>query len=349
MSKKSVFIDRSEIRNLILKIGNGQWTSFYASELIRVGIQHRCNISADGKDAILDFYFNENGTTTISSTGRNKDISLKIKEKLEESCVFKNIENGKTYSFKNLPIEWSKNLIEFLQTLVDNSSGLKKYEKMSTHDLYKFKSNLGDTLVVNVYTNGTITLQGKPAYLFSEAISFLSYYDGISVDNIVDTINTLHEVDIKPDDVRSEIEILLPYSHNKLDEMILKLLSPSISLRKLNIPLEDYSCYAFPILRALEGYIKYLFGIKNIQVGNGFHGKFKNGVLATEIDNRINDKNFKDEIEKLYDYLTNNRHVIFHAEQVLIGTKILEDKNEADTIVDSVLELIENSCKKLQL
>ena len=38
-----------------------------------------------------------------------------------------------------------------------------------------------------------------------------------------------------------------------------------------------------------------------------------------------------------------------HAEQVLIGTKILEDRNEADTIVDSVLELIENSFKKLQL
>ena len=27
------------------------------------------------------------------------------------------------------------------------------------------------------------------------------------------------------------------------------------------MPLEDYSCYAFPALRALEGYIKYLFGM----------------------------------------------------------------------------------------
>lgn len=348
MSKRSVFIDRNEIRNLILKIGNEQWESFYASELIRVGIQHRCNISVNGVDAILDFYFNENGTTTISSTGRNKYISLKIKEKLEESCVFKNTENGKTYSFRNLPIEWSKNLIEFLQSLVNNN-GFKKHEKMSTHDLYKFKSNIGDTLVVNVYSNGTITLQGKPAYLFSEAISFLSYCDGVSVDNIVDTISTLHEVDIKTNDIRSEIEILLPYSHNKLNEMILKLLSPSISLRRLNIPLEDYSCYAFPILRALEGYIKYLFGIKNIKVGHSFHGKFKKGKLTTEIDDYINDNNFKEEIEKLYDYLINNRHVIFHAEQVLIGTKVLEDRNEADRIVDSVLELIETSCKRLQL
>ncbi|MDE7310879.1 MAG: viroplasmin family protein [Eubacterium sp.] len=56
----------------------------------------------------------------------------------------------------------------------------------------------------------------------------------------------------------------------KQEDTILKLLSPSVSLRKVNIDLEDYSCYTFPVLRALEGYIKYLFGLKGIVIGNTF-------------------------------------------------------------------------------
>lgn len=341
--KKSVFIERTEIRNSILKIGQEQWTDFEASELVKTGNPYRCNIVADGKNAILDFYFNGDGTTTISPTGANTEISLTIKTILEERCTYSNDTEGKTYSFKGLPLNWSNKLIEYLKTIVEAEPVFNKSEKQPVHDVYRFTSSIGDTLIINIYTNGTVTLQGKPAYLYSEAISFLSYCESVSVDDIVDTINNLHDVDIKTEDVRSEMEVLLPRSYENLDEMILKLLSPSISLRKIKMPLEDYSCYAFPALRALEGYIKYLFRMKSITIGHTFYRIFDNGVLSADIASRLNDDIFKQEVERLYMYLYNNRHAIFHAEQVLIGTTILEDKQEADEIVNNVLNLIETS------
>ena len=341
--KKSVFINREEIGTSISKIGQEQWTTFEASELVKTGNQYRCQIVADGKNAILDFYFNGDGSTTISPTGTNKEISLTIKTILEKSCTYSNDTEGKTYSFKKLPTEWSEKLIQYLTTLVKDEPVFNKIEKQPVHEVYKFTSSIGDTLVINIYTNGTITLQGKPAYLYSEAISFLSYCESISVDDIVDTINNLHNVDVKTEDVRNEMEVLLPRSYKNLDEMILKLLSPSISLRKIKMPLEDYSCYAFPALRALEGYIKYLFGMKSITIGHTFHKIFDNGALVADIASSLNDSVFQQEVERLYNYLVNNRHVIFHTEQVLIGTTILEDKQEADEIVNNVLNLIETS------
>lgn len=175
----------------------------------------------------------------------------------------------------------------------------------------------------------------------------MSYCEHVSVEDIVDTVNNLHNVNVKTEDVRSEMEALLPRSYKNLDEMILKLLSPSISLRKIKMPLEDYSCYAFPALRALEGYIKYLFSMKSINIGHTFCKIFDKGILSANIASKINNPIFQRELERLYNYLVNNRHVIFHTEQVLIGTTILEDKQEADEIVNNVLNLIETSYKNI--
>lgn len=163
------------------------------------------------------------------------------------------------------------------------------------------------------------------------------------MDDIVNSINSFHDVNVKTNEVRNDMEVLMPRAYGNIDETILKLLSPSISLRKVNIDLEDYSCYAFPALRALEGYIKYLFGLKGITIGYTFGNIFNGDVLTSQIAARIGDTTFQNELERLYVYFKGNRHVIFHTEQILIGTRLIEDKHEADEIINTVLNLIESS------
>lgn len=341
--KKSVFINRQELKELVIDAGSKMWQQFEASDLVKTGNPYRCNIVADQKKAILDFYYNDDGTTTINPTGTNVEISTAIKSVLEEKCTYSSSLDGKTYSFKRLPVEWSTKLIEYMNTLVEVPATHLKVDKLPVHDVYKFTSSIGDSLIINLYGNGTVTLQGKPAYLYGEAISLLSYCDKVSIDDIVDTINNFHNIDIKTDDVRSEMEVLLPRSYKNIDDMILKLLSPSIVLRKIIMPLEDYSCYAFPALRALEGYIKYLLSLKSVSVGHTFGGIFDKGVLTAPVSSQIADSTYQSELERLYSYFVGNRHVIFHTEQILIGTTVLEDKHEADEIVNNVVTLIETS------
>ena len=344
---KSVFINREQIKELVISVGTEQWKSFSASDLHMVGNAFRCNISADDKKAMLNIYFNNDGTTTILPTGANIDISTKIKVLLEQGCAFVNTSEAKTFSTKNVPLDWVVKLIEYLSSLSDVAVEQKEIEENPQHSYYQFVSKMGDKLTVNVYKTGTLTLQGKPAYLYGEAISLLSYCESVSVDDIVATVNCFHNIDIKTSEVRRELEALLPRSYGNIDDMVIKLLSPSISLRKVKIPLEDYSCYAFPALRALEGYIKYLFSKKTVSIGYNFGGIFDKGLLTTHIATKIADFKYQTELERLFAYLVGNRHVIFHTEQVLIGTTVLEDKHEADGIVNSVLSLIETSFTNL--
>lgn len=343
MAKKGVFIDRDKIVELIREVGEKKWTDFTASELTIVGHAKRCVMTADGKEAMLNLFFNNDGTTTITPTGKNTDISSVIKVLLEEQCRFSNAAQGKTYSIKKLPKEWSEKVIEYLSSLENVNVDEYSVNTPPIHKSYVFTSKIGDKLTINVYQTGTLTLQGKPAYLYGEAISFLSYCTDVSVDDIVDSINSFHNVNVKTSEVRNDMEVLMPRAYGNIDEMILKLLSPSISLRKVNINLEDYSCYTFPALRALEGYIKYLFGLKGVIIGNNFGSAFNGNVLHAEVAKKIGDTTFQSELERLYVYFKGNRHVIFHTEQILIGTTLIEDKHEADEIINTVINLIESS------
>lgn len=343
-SKKSIFIERDKIIELIKEIGTKHWSEFTVGELKNInGNIYRCELVAENQKAMLNIFFNNDGTTTIIPTGKNLEISSQIKILLESKCKYLNTNLGKTYSIKKLSEEWRKKLINFLSSLEEVKTDEKKIDNPPKHKSYIFTSKIGDKLTINIYENGTLILQGKPAYLYGEAISFLSYCNAISLDDIIDSINTFHEVDIKINEVRNDMKILMPEAYKNIPETILKLLSPSISLRKINIDLEDYSCYAFPVLRALEGYIKYLFDNKGIVIGKNFGGIFNKDKLNSNIAIQINNSNYQQELERLYLYLKNNRHVIFHTEQILIGTTLIENKHEADEIINTVINLIETS------
>lgn len=340
---KGVFIDRERIVDLIRNVGIKQWEDFSANDLTIVGNAHRCIINAEGKTAMLDFYFNNNGTTTITPTGNNRNISAIVKTLLEEKYTFSGETQGKTYSIRKLTMEWAAKLIDYLKTLEGVTTEQYNVGSSPKHCSSIFTSRIGDKLTINFYETGTLTLQGKPAYLYGEAISFLSYCNDVSLDDIVDSVNRFHDVNVKTSEVRNDMEVLMPRAYGNIDEMILKLLSPSISLRKVNIELEDYSCYTFPALRALEGYLKYLFSLKGVTIGNTFGRVFNGNVLYPDVVAAIGDTTYQNELERLYVYFKGNRHVTFHTEQILIGTKLIEDKHEADEIINTVINLIETS------
>jgi hypothetical protein len=113
----------------------------------------------------------------------------------------------------------------------------------------------------------------------------------------VDSINTFHNVSVKTSEVQNDMEVLMPRAYGNIDEMILKLLSPSISLRKVSIELEDYSCNAFPALRALEGYIKYMLRLKGVTVGKTFGGVFSGTTLCPSAATTVNDAVYQNELE----------------------------------------------------
>lgn len=213
MAKKGIFIDRDKIVELIRETGSKQWNDFTASELTVAGNAQRCVMTTEGNEAMLNLFFNNDGTTTITPTGKNTEISSTIKKSLEEQCKFSGSTHGKTYSIKKLPKEWAEKVIEYLSSLENVTVEKHSMNVNPIHNSYIFTSKIGDRLTINVYSTGTLTLQGKPAYLYREAISFLSYCNDVSVDDIVDSINSFHDVNIKTSEVRNDMEVLMPRAY----------------------------------------------------------------------------------------------------------------------------------------
>ena len=61
----------------------------------------------------------------------------------------------------------------------------------------------------------------------------------------------------------------------------------------------------------------------------------------------IANNDYVEALEEIYNYFKANRHVIFHVDQILITTKIIEDKQEAISIINDVAALIERTYKKI--
>lgn len=70
---------------------------------------------------------------------------------------------------------------------------------------------------------------------------------------------------------------------------------------------------------------------------------FSGTTLCPPAATKVNDVTYQRELERLFAYFKGNRHVLFHTEQILIGTKLIEDKHEADEIINTVINLIETS------
>ena len=345
MSKsKGVFIERTKIEGYITSICEEQYKNknYKVSPLAKVGNGNasRCKLIVDNMELMLDFFFNKDGSTTISPKGKNIEASTKLKIELEDSYAFKSTA-AKSHTFKKVSHEWGDKLISYMSSLENVS--FEKVDTNENQERFVFKNGVGDTLTVNRYkTTGTLLLQGKAAYLYREALSFLSHCQEISLDDVISCTNVFHNVEVNSQDIDNELQYLLPNAYDKIDDTIIKLLSPSLVLMKVNLELSDYSCYVFPVLKALEGYIKFLFTFKKVKVGDGFGDIFRFGKLTVNIATLVDDELFQEEIEKLYDHWKNNRHTKFHTNQKLNESEII-DREMAHNIINTTLQIIESS------
>lgn len=342
-----IFVNPTELEDIIKNAGTQMWDDFHFISLEERGNVNKCNFTVNDKPCSLNFHSKINGTTTMSLTGKNTELSLALKERIIELSDFKDTGVSKSHTFR-ITKEWSYKLVGFLGELEGIEKDCIQHENPK-YEQCKFVSAKGDRLNINIYETGNVVLQGKPAYLYTEALSFLSYCPEISMTDVIEANNSFHEVDIKVEDTRTELQRLMPNAYGNIDDTLFKILSPAISLKKINVEMEDYSCYAFPALRALEGYLKYLFSIEEIEIGHSYGYHFGHDTrtdafhLKRHVVQRLKNPKVEVPLVETYNYLNKNRHTLFHTEQILFTTRILEDKLEADQIVKEVIDLIERT------
>jgi hypothetical protein len=128
------------------------------------------------------------------------------------------------------------------------------------------------------------------------------------------------------------------------------MLITSYTLKDIDIHLPDYSCYVFPALRAIEGVMKSILFNKGFEADNSnqyFYGVFrKEGtryVVTDEYKSFINDNNTCRALENCYTYYNRQRHELFHVNDLVDSSKMIENKDHASQIIDKIIEIIDEA------
>lgn len=305
---------------------------------------HQIKRNVDGEEMLLNIYLLNDGRTTLTyKVGKNQNLSKKLAEYIKENTLVDSRPNI-CLSFREFSKESLCEMIEYLTT-DPNVEVLDDRTVQSGQRVIKFKGHQNDIVTVTYHTTSTLLLQGRPVTLYCQIIAFLTEY--LSLGEVIESQSKFIKIPIKISDIQSELTSRLPYSFEKIDETTRKMIGASIAFTKLDIELPDYTAFVFPSLRALEGQIKCLFLSKGIHITNkdGFKGFFElkgnqfklnsNGVSS------INCSKTCFAIEKAYNYYINHRHSLFHAESIPLGSTIIEDRNDAVKIIETVIKIFE--------
>ncbi|CZF86749.1 type II toxin-antitoxin system RnlA family toxin [Grimontia marina] len=298
-------------------------------------------LKGEPTEALIRFFFKDKGRTTLLPQGANLALSNKLAGHVVENCQI-TVASRESFSIRNLNAENMDLLLEYLVTECHATVTTSEIPYGQKHKVIGCQ---GDDVTLTYYDKGTFMIQGSPVLLHNQVIEFLCEF--LELRDIVQSQLNLVKTGIKAEEILGEMSATLPYSFDELDAKIKAIISPSLALVKLDIELTDYTVFAFPALRGLEGYVKGLFASKGIVIGKqGFaphlHEVY-HATLSEEAREKIDCEKTCTAINQCYGYYKDQRHGLFHANGILANTRVLTDRAEAVNVVNDVLLRIEQS------
>ncbi|PWW26627.1 RnlA-like RNase toxin of RnlAB toxin-antitoxin system [Cytobacillus oceanisediminis] len=354
---KALNLDREKLPVIINEFAQKRFSSCEVSDIEHInGTLHRCTIQADYKTILLDLYYLENGKTTLRPSGQHMDISTELAAHIKGNIQFAATDRTGDYSVCPLEEEEFDFIIAFLE---EGLEGVKKitesHHEEQKYVLYQFQSSIADKITLKYYkTTSRLQIQGKPMYLYQEVTCLLAK-DFQKFDEVIKNQSEFFSIEIKPEEIREEMQELLPSAYNYLGENQRKILSVSLALQKIDIPLEDYSSFVFPALKTLEGFMKQILTSNGIRLSKketigdlfGYNGITARHVYLSKEGKELKDGVTKTWMETLYNYYVKERHSLFHVEDMDVFTRIIESKQEADRIISKIIDMMEKAHEEL--
>jgi len=208
-------------------------------------------------------------------------------------------------------------------------------------------------------TTKCLQIQGKPLYIYNQVIYFLIDYTDLNgfLHIVHKSEDVPNAISIDKNDLEDRLKALLLNAYFKLDNVILEMIRTSYIIKDIALPLNDYSLYVFPSLRALEGIIRSLLFGQGYSVSNKYNSlsqvfeiDFKNNYHSVK-NNFKRDYNCDNKLcyalEHCYNYFTKHRHELFHANDVSFTTKTIATQDRASQMIEEIVIIIEEAYSKL--
>lgn len=350
MSLKNLNINRNSINDAI-----NDFDIDLSLEIIDKNTFHQFVISKNNNIVNkLNIYYNKRGKTTISwQECQNQENSEILANHIAEYCKFSNIQNTSIY-IKEFSDDNLTSLLEFLTDFC--GAEIQNTKNLANGKQYTLKSVHGDTVHINHFCNLAFNIQGQSGLMKSQVIEGLSSY--LTFGQIVDaTLEKVNIEDIDKTDIEKLYDARFPVASNEMGNIVKAIILPVFVTERLNVHelgLPDYSFLVFPILRGLEGCIKEIFNNFGINIANNIGGQFPDNTgtgqykLIEKHKKTINNNVVVEALELMYNYHRSNRHGIFHVDDTIISTKLINDISVAHSLINETAELIEKCYRAIK-
>ncbi len=306
------------------------------------------NLTTEGEPASLNVYFNKGGGTTFAPTGKNQEFTKSVAGFLKANCL-KGDGESKSIRIANFPAEGRQLLFDYLKE--ECNADISSSQSHPHGEQFKITGKDGDYVVFWIYTNGACHIQGRQYSIYTDILEMLA--EIMDYREIIDSQLKTIKVNITTAEALGDMQVFLPSTYDFIKDKLKAIISPALALKKLDIELTDYSSFAFPVLRGLEGYLKQVLDQFGIIIGKDGFGELveQNNIGRLELTQyakeKIKEVSKQKVILDLYKFFNKNRHGLFHADTTLESTRILENKSECISLIDRTMILIENSHKSL--
>lgn len=337
-----VYVNPNDI-DMILELYKSQDKSFVIKSFPKKGDRRRCNFYINGKECLIDFFIKKDGKVRIQPVGKNIEHTNKLLEFFKTKTMNANVETKTcTINCKEIVVN---NLVEYIK---EDCSQLVNV--IQNNNIIKFEGYNGDTVTCTFYkTKSKLMIQAKPLYTFSLILSYLSQFDTIKIDDIIEITNSMSGQNISREVIRNDMKKILVNSYSYLDEALKKSISGSLILLKRKEYSEDYTGYVTGEFKALEGYLKKILTQKYNYTFDRNKPNFlmfaKNNSQsksAIDMDNRLSNDE-KNALNSLYKIYKNKRNVYLHGKIDPSQTRVIENISEAQSLSDEILDSIERS------
>ncbi|TVZ14341.1 type II toxin-antitoxin system RnlA family toxin [Maribacter sp. MAR_2009_72] len=306
------------------------------------------HLNTEGGPACLNVYLLKGGGTTFHPSGKNQEFTKSVAGFLKANCLRG---DGETKSIRiaNFPSEGKDLLFNFLKE--ECNAKVNNGDNHPHGKQYKIVGKDGDSVVFWIYTNGACHIQGRQYSVYTDILEMLA--EIMDYREIIDSQLKTIKVDITAAEALGDMQVLLPSTFDFIKDKLKAIISPALALKKLDIELTDYSSFAFPVLRGLEGYLKQVLGHFGIVIGKDGFGEIVESnsvgrpVLTEFAREKITVTSKQKVILDLYKYFNKHRHGLFHVDSAIESARVLENKSECITLIDNTVILIEDSHKSL--
>lgn len=355
MTYSSKNLNRDKLVDTIRDFCKLRFNRNEVSEYKKLGAyRNRVEIIADGISFFIDFHFRANGTTTIDTSSGQESLQVtrdEIAQFILDSpqCVIggESDVSSKCIIVENIDIEDFNTVVELMKES-DYLKGITNIRKDGVMENYNVKGSMNENLSIFYYfSNSKVMLHGRPLLLFYEILSYIS--ELIDLEKLPNVFRDYYKIDIPKNAIEDQFQIYFPRSYNIHTGKFRKVLCQCVYNMNLDGDMFDYTFLVFPALRALEGHLKNILNLYDIEYDRNFtmfrkDDTGKRFCLCENYCGKIGNNDKIAYLGRIYTVFNAKRHRLFHwGESTVLGddTAIIENLDQAKQIIVDTVELID--------